>query len=674
MILESSPIFTHSGSWGRNGLLWATWQTDYGDISAGYCTQLDEPFIYNVCSASSVAGSVQKQENPVARLKLLLGNLADRVIPFLNLITPLTPTRHNTSPSSLNAQVNVRNVDMSAPALRTVLRALVDATVGAIPHSANDSHVDDLIDTTGDIFVKVLPPVPLSDSASSPLLRAVMPKRISERVEAFMTAWTRLVGDLILSKWITILLAISIMLNGYLLKGIAAGVVGVRLGQFGVRGAVRFEDESEAEADDAQGVKTHQVIVSAPQTTTGAAPASPPRAVFVVEPRIEPQSAPKEIVPAVSTFTLEDVDKKLQIAKANSRRLTITSSSVRPALASSSSTSSNSISTVTPPSSSSDISDDNIEAPIDGIRILEECIDIFENEPRPLSASLALLNDEEVILLAQNGKIAAYALEKVLGMDELERAVRVRRALISHVAKMSSDTSLFLALSGNYCTDKNPAAINWVEGRGKSVVAEAVIPGKVVKTVLKTTVASLIDLNTKKNLVGSAMAGSIGGFNAHAAKILAVIFLATGQDPAQNVELDVHDTDGSVIGAVDGGTVLGPQQAALEMLGMRGAHPTHPGTNAQGLARLIAAAVMAGELSLLSALAAGHLIRAHMAHNRSTTTTPAASVPATPGLEIVGGKGHGQLASEGNKEAEKTKPLVPLMPSSSTTSLAPYSQ
>ena len=58
----------------------------------------------------------------------------------------------------------------------------------------------------------------------------------------------------------------------------------------------------------------------------------------------------------------------------------------------------------------------------------------------------------------------------------------------------------------------------------------------VVKSVLKTTVDVLCNLNTKKNLVGSAMAGSIGGFNAHAANILTAIFLLTGQDPAQNVE------------------------------------------------------------------------------------------------------------------------------------------
>ena len=93
-----------------------------------------------------------------------------------------------------------------------------------------------------------------------------------------------------------------------------------------------------------------------------------------------------------------------------------------------------------------------------------------------------------------------------------------------------------LALSGNYCTDKKPAAINWIEGRGKSIVAEAVIPGKVVTSVLKTTVEGLCNVNTKKNLIGSAMAGAVGGFNAHAANILTAVFLATGQDPAQNVE------------------------------------------------------------------------------------------------------------------------------------------
>merc|ERR1719431_1004516 len=92
-----------------------------------------------------------------------------------------------------------------------------------------------------------------------------------------------------------------------------------------------------------------------------------------------------------------------------------------------------------------------------------------------------------------------------------------------------------LAVSGNYCTDKKPAAVNWEEGRGKSVVCEATIPASVVKSTLKTTAAELVDLNTNKNLVGSAMAASVGGFNAHAANIVAAVYIATGQDPAQTV-------------------------------------------------------------------------------------------------------------------------------------------
>ena len=47
--------------------------------------------------------------------------------------------------------------------------------------------------------------------------------------------------------------------------------------------------------------------------------------------------------------------------------------------------------------------------------------------------------------------------------------------------------------------------------------------------VLKTTPEDLIEVNYDKNLIGSAMAGSIGGFNAHAANIVTAIYIATGQ-------------------------------------------------------------------------------------------------------------------------------------------------
>ncbi|CAG8690670.1 35351_t:CDS:2, partial [Gigaspora margarita] len=195
-----------------------------------------------------------------------------------------------------------------------------------------------------------------------------------------------------------------------------------------------------------------------------------------------------------------------------------------------------------------------------------------------------------------------------------------------------------ISISGNYCTDKKPAAINWIEGRGKSVISEAIIPGDIVHKVLKTSVEALVKLNISKNLVGSAIAGSIGGFNAHAANIVTAMFIATGQDPAQNVESsncitlmeaidnpvtnikDLHITctmPSIEVGTIGGGTTLGPQSAVLEMLGVKGPHPTMPGDNAKKLARIICASVMAGELSLCAALATGHLVKSHMIHNRA---------------------------------------------------------
>lgn len=193
-----------------------------------------------------------------------------------------------------------------------------------------------------------------------------------------------------------------------------------------------------------------------------------------------------------------------------------------------------------------------------------------------------------------------------------------------------------LSLSGNVCTDKKPSAINLVEGRGKTVVADAVLSKHTVEKVLKTTISALCELNVTKNLVGSALAGSIGGQNAHASNIVTAMFLATGQDPAQNVESSncltlmepTVDANGEEalymsvnlpcleVGTVGGGTSLPGQSAMLSLLGVKGAHPTEPGANARQLARQVAAGVMAGELSLMSALSAGHLIKSHMALNR----------------------------------------------------------
>lgn len=192
-----------------------------------------------------------------------------------------------------------------------------------------------------------------------------------------------------------------------------------------------------------------------------------------------------------------------------------------------------------------------------------------------------------------------------------------------------------IGISGNFCSDKKAAAVNWIEGRGKSVVCEAVIKEEVVRKVLKTSVGALVELNMLKNLAGSAVAGALGGFNAHASNIVSAIYIATGQDPAQNVEsshcitmmeplhgsgdLHISVTMPSIeVGTVGGGTELASQSACLNLLGAKGGSKDSPGSNSRLLAAVVAASVLAGELSLMSALAAGQLVNSHMKYNRSS--------------------------------------------------------
>ncbi len=112
--------------------------------------------------------------------------------------------------------------------------------------------------------------------------------------------------------------------------------------------------------------------------------------------------------------------------------------------------------------------------------------------------------------------------------------------------------------------------------------------------------------------------------------IAAAMFIACGQDPAHVVEASNAITtmepadDGLycsvtlpslAVGTVGGGTRIGTQQECLNMLGVAGAG-NPPGTNARKLAEIIAAAILAGELSLIGALAARHLSNAHAALGR----------------------------------------------------------
>jgi len=182
-----------------------------------------------------------------------------------------------------------------------------------------------------------------------------------------------------------------------------------------------------------------------------------------------------------------------------------------------------------------------------------------------------------------------------------------------------------VALSGNYCVDKKPSAVNFLEGRGKRIYAEVVLDGEILERCLKSNSRSLVEVQYRKNLLGSIAAGSMG-FNAHYANVLAAAFVAMGQDVAQVVEGAMGVTcieprgDDAVfasvylpdvpLGVVGGGTALGPQKEALEVIGAV-PDPENPGAGAMRLAEILGAMVLAGELSLLAAFTSGDLAGAH---------------------------------------------------------------
>ena len=92
-----------------------------------------------------------------------------------------------------------------------------------------------------------------------------------------------------------------------------------------------------------------------------------------------------------------------------------------------------------------------------------------------------------------------------------------------------------VTVSSNMCTDKKPAAINVIHGRGRSTVAEITIPRNIVVDKLKATPERMCDVHYRKNFLGSARAVSFG-FNSHVANVVAALYIACGQDPAHVVE------------------------------------------------------------------------------------------------------------------------------------------
>lgn len=183
----------------------------------------------------------------------------------------------------------------------------------------------------------------------------------------------------------------------------------------------------------------------------------------------------------------------------------------------------------------------------------------------------------------------------------------------------------YSSVSGNFCTDKKVSAVNGILGRGKNVVADIVIPGKICRRYLKTRPQQVVDLNIQKNLYGSIIAGGVRTANAHFANMLLAFYLAAGQDAANIVEgsqgfvnAEVRGEDlyfavtlpNVIVGAVGAGKGLDFVQQNLDMLGCTAER--EPGDNARRLAVIAAATVLCGELSLLAALTnPGELMSAH---------------------------------------------------------------
>ena len=218
------------------------------------------------------------------------------------------------------------------------------------------------------------------------------------------------------------------------------------------------------------------------------------------------------------------------------------------------------------------------------------------------------------------------------GMNKVTIASsRTVSTMIAHLEKELDMKVCLVSESGNTCTDKKPAHINNIRGRGVSVLAEATIPRQIVAQKFNgLTPEDIVDLNTRKNFVGSAMAGSMG-YNAHIANILAGIYTATGQDLAhivsgsQGITFMQVDRNGDLyvtlrmpsieVATYGGATKNETQREVLQLMGLYG-EGDNEGRTRLALAEVIAAACLAGELNLIAVQAEKKLALSHSSLKR----------------------------------------------------------
>lgn len=193
------------------------------------------------------------------------------------------------------------------------------------------------------------------------------------------------------------------------------------------------------------------------------------------------------------------------------------------------------------------------------------------------------------------------------------------QAICDFIAANTPVTPRHLFVESNLSGDKKASAQSFQTVRGRKVTAETLVPAGVLQKRLHVNAATMEEY-WRVSALGGVQSGTVG-VQGHYANGLAALFLATGQDVACVSEAAVGitrfeaRTDGSlyaavtlpnlIVGTVGGGTRLPTQSACLDILGLRGAG------NARTLAEVAAALALAGELSIIAALGAGHFTRAH---------------------------------------------------------------
>jgi len=178
-------------------------------------------------------------------------------------------------------------------------------------------------------------------------------------------------------------------------------------------------------------------------------------------------------------------------------------------------------------------------------------------------------------------------------------------------------------------SEKRASGFLLAGGKGKTVVAGARVPAGVLASYMRMTPAQVASV-WHDTILGHLHANAIG-FNAHYANGLAAIFIACGQDVANVANAAVGITDYEVtddgdlyasvtlpsltVATVGGGTALGTSAECLRMLGCAGAG------GAPKLAEIIAASLLAGELSMAAAIGSGEFVAAHEAYGRNRPAT-----------------------------------------------------